>query len=229
MWNSYDWGSEFEMTYLTLLLKGGTRSQKLTWNWLQIVWVYQGNNIVKFGWEGISEKILCHFLSCTVSFFRPNIYIYIHIYIHTHMHIHIHTYIYMHSACTLHINGMYILHISGGKLGHFTWRWNPSWWELEHWIFSFSFAISNMVIHRLTSWRKFFFNICTTFLATQPIWQSVELKGRVVSDIESYHLFTTETWVNAVYRHSAAIWQSVISTYIYRMCFLITLAIFMTF
>ena len=75
MWNSYDWGSEFEIAYLTLLLKGRSQSQKLTWNWLQIVWVYQGNNIIKFGWEGISLKKLCHFLSCTVSFFRQYIYL----------------------------------------------------------------------------------------------------------------------------------------------------------
>ena len=27
------------------------------------------------------------------------------------------------------------------------------------------------------------------------------LKGRAVSNIESYHLFACETWVNAVYTH----------------------------
>ena len=49
------------------IVKKGSRSQKLTWNWLQIVWVYQGNNIVKFGWEGISEKNYA--TSCRAQFF----------------------------------------------------------------------------------------------------------------------------------------------------------------
>ena len=69
--------------------------------------------------------------------------------------------IYVYITDILHINDFYtcILHISGGKLGQFTWWWNTSWSVLEHWIFGLSFAVSNTVTHRLTSWRE-----CICFL-----------------------------------------------------------------
>ena len=75
MWNSYDWGNQFEMAYLPLLLKGGSRSQILTWNWLKIVWVYMGNNIVKFGWGGISKQIMPLFVVHSF-FFSVSIFMY---------------------------------------------------------------------------------------------------------------------------------------------------------
>ena len=57
----------------TTIVKRGSGSQKLTWNWLQIVWVYQGNNIVKFGWKGISEKKNATF--CRAQFLFPSVYL----------------------------------------------------------------------------------------------------------------------------------------------------------
>ena len=56
----------------TCIVKRGSQSQKLTWKWLQVVGVYQGNNIVKFGWEEISENRYVTF--CRAQLF-PSVYL----------------------------------------------------------------------------------------------------------------------------------------------------------
>ena len=99
-------------------------------------------------------------------------------------------YIYIYVYC---IYIAYILHI------------NPPWSVLEHWIYCFIYAISRTVMHRLTNWRKCIILIFVRrFIKHRPIdglWTS---RGRVVSNIESYHLFASVICVNAVCRHSAA-------------------------
>ena len=111
------------------------------------------------------------------------------------------TYIY---CIILHINGVYILHISGGKFGHFTWWWNPSWSVFEHWIYGFSFAISNTITHALTSWRKYCYWYLNDVSCNTAQLTICGPQGAVLW-VTSNLTICLHLKLNTVYRHCAAV------------------------